>query len=360
MRGLVFACFFLSGASGLIFELCWTRGLTLVFGSTTLAISTVLSTFMGGLGLGSFLAGRYAHRVRDPIRAYALAEIAIGVFALLIPLVLGLYPGLNRWLWGTVGDRYTLLSILRFAAAALLLLGPTTLMGATLPLLARAIVSRPAELPGIGRHLGRLYATNLFGAVAGSFLAGFIFLPAFGVSTTNAIAASFNFALAAAILALGRVVSRRPAPVAPPLDSIAEPVASPPLSLPASAQAIVLTGFLLSGASAMTLQVLWTRALAVVIGSSVFSFTLILVGFLIGLGLGAHLFGRLADRLRRPVAALATLHLGIATAVGLSHLVMDRLPYFFAWLLGATRASVDTIQACQFAAVCASILPATI
>ncbi len=96
MRVVVLACFFLSGASGLILEMLWTRMLTLVFGSTTLAVSTVLTAFMGGLGLGSYLAGKYADRLKNPVRAYALAEAGIGVYALLVPLVMTLYPGLNR------------------------------------------------------------------------------------------------------------------------------------------------------------------------------------------------------------------------------------------------------------------------
>src|SRR5436190_9856401 len=110
MPAVVLACFFLSGASGLILELLWTRMLTLVFGSTTLAVSTVLTAFMGGLGLGSYLAGRLADRLRDPLRAYALAEAAIGAYALLVPLVVGAYPHLNQVLWLHFGDRYALLS----------------------------------------------------------------------------------------------------------------------------------------------------------------------------------------------------------------------------------------------------------
>jgi spermidine synthase len=153
MRALVLACFFLSGASGLIFEMVWTRGLTLVFGSTTLAISTVLTAFMGGLGLGSYLAGRLADRLRDPVRAYALAELAIGLYALLVPLILAGYPALNLWLWSSFGDRYGLLSLLRFIASAGLLLLPTTLMGATLPILGRYLVSRPWELQRVGLRL---------------------------------------------------------------------------------------------------------------------------------------------------------------------------------------------------------------
>src|SRR6478735_12305327 len=98
MRVIVLACFFLSGASGLMLEMLWTRMLTLVFGSTTLAVSTVLTAFMGGLGLGSWLAGRFADRLKTPVRAYAVAEASIGVYALLVPLAVTFYPDLNRWL----------------------------------------------------------------------------------------------------------------------------------------------------------------------------------------------------------------------------------------------------------------------
>ena len=159
---LALACFFLSGASGLMFEMVWTRGLTLVFGSTTLAISTVLTAFMGGLGLGSVLAGRISDRIRDPLRAYALAELGVGLYALALPWVLARYPALNAWLWASFGDaaatlppthtgwNYALLSTLRFLASAGLLLLPTTLMGATLPLLGRYLVSRPSEMGGLG------------------------------------------------------------------------------------------------------------------------------------------------------------------------------------------------------------------
>ena len=104
MRAVILACFFLSGASGLILEMLWTRMLTLVFGSTTLAVSTVLTAFMGGLGLGSYLAGRIADRLRNPVRTYALTEAAIGVYALLVPLAMAFYPALNRWLWSAFGD----------------------------------------------------------------------------------------------------------------------------------------------------------------------------------------------------------------------------------------------------------------
>src|SRR6185503_18217776 len=121
MRAVLLACFFLSGSSGLILESLWTRELGLVFGSTTLAISTVLATFMGGLGLGSYLAGRYADRIKNPVRAYAIAEAGIGLYALVIPVILWAYPSFNSWMYRTLGDRWLLLSLVRFAGSAGLL-----------------------------------------------------------------------------------------------------------------------------------------------------------------------------------------------------------------------------------------------
>lgn len=370
MRAVVLACFFLSGASGLVLEMLWTRMLTLVFGSTTLAISTVLAAFMGGLGLGSFLAGHIADRLRNPVRVYALAEASIGVYALLAPLVLSLYPGLNRWLWAAFGDRYVLLSVLRFISSAALLLVPTTLMGATLPILARFFVQHPWELRRVGVRLGTLYSVNLFGAVAGSFFAGFVFLPHAGVRLTNVIAASFNLTLAAAIAIAWRLTARRDAAASASIDALLEQAARsgqdaagqvfpPPVAVTPLARRVALGAFAVSGATAMTLQVLWTRALAVLIGSSIFSFTIILLAFLIGLGLGSAAFGRLLQRTVHPVRALAALHLGIGAACGASYLVTDRLPYVFTWLLASTNFGVDAIQICQFALACIAVLPAT-
>jgi spermidine synthase len=368
MATVVRLCFLLSGASGLIFELLWTRMLTLVFGSTTLAISTVLTAFMGGLGLGSYLAGRLADRLRDPVRTYAIIEAFIGLYALFVPWIVGHYEPLNHWLWSAFGDRYGLLSLLRFGASAALLILPTTLMGATLPLLARFFVTGAGDLANVGRRLGTLYALNLFGAVAGTFVAGFVLLPALGVQGTNLTAASFNFSLAAAALAAGRLARR---PRGPTLDELlvtaaragnndaAQALPPPPLVTPA-ARRMVIAAFAISGGTAMTLQVLWTRALAVVIGSSIYSFTLILIAVLVGLGVGSALFGKIADGTARPVTALGVVNLGIVAALGLSYLVTDDLPFVFAWLVASTRFGTGAILACQFALACLAILPATL
>lgn len=371
MRPVLLLCFFLSGASGLVFELLWTRMLTLVFGSTTLAISTVLATFMGGLGLGSHLAGRLADRVREPVRAYALCELGIGVYALAVPWAIGWYGPLNQWLWSVLGDRYTLLSLARFVAAAALLLPPTTAMGATLPVLARHFVTRPADLARAGGSLGRLYAANLLGACAGAGLAGFLFLPALGVTATNRLAAGFNFTLAtAAWLAWRRLRRGRAVPEAD-LDALLAEAAArgdaealralpPPPRVTPRERRVVLVAFALSGATAMTLQGLWTRALAVVVGSSVYSFTIILLAFLIGLGGGAALLGARADRSPHPARWLALTHLGITLAVALSYLLLDDLPFVFTFLVSGTHFGVSALLICQFALVCLAVLPATL
>jgi spermidine synthase len=363
MPTVVLTCFFLSGASGLILELLWTRMLTLVFGSTALAVSTVLATYMGGLGLGSYLAGKVADRIKNAVGAYALAEAAIGLYALAVPWLIHFYPGLNHWLWATFGDHYTLLSLLRFLASAALLIVPTTLMGATLPLLSRYFVSRPFEFGRVSLRLGTLYAVNIFGGVSGSFLAGFISLPLIGVRSTNFLAASFDMSLAAAIVIAQRVRKRWPAaPQGPGVDELAAQANPTENNLPVispAARRAVLFAFAVSGATAMTLQVLWTRALAVIIGSSIFSFTIILLAFLIGLGTGSAAFGRLAQRFRDPVRSLAMVHLGIVGAIGFSYLITDRLPYVFTYLLASTSITADAVLVCQFTLACIAVLPST-
>jgi len=368
VRAVLLACFFLSGSSGLILENLWTRKLGLVFGSTTLAIATVLATFMGGLGLGAYLAGRHADRIKNPVRAYAAAEAGIGLFALLIPVILWAYPGFNAWMYRVFGDRWLLLSIVRFVGSAALLLVPTTLMGATLPFLARHFVMHPWELRRSGLRIGTLYAINLFGAVAGAFFSGFVFLPLFGVTWTNVTAASFNLTLAAAI-----VLARRRMPDAvegaataderldiAAVEAHQESTALPPPPvIDERSRRAVLLAFGVSGATAMTLQVLWTRTLAVLLGSSVFSFTLILLAFLTGLGAGAAVFARASQRTPHPVRWLAALHLATALAVGLTYLFTDTVPYLFTYLI-KSNVSVDAILFCQFALACLTVLPATL
>jgi spermidine synthase len=342
--GIVFLCFFLSGATGLIYQVIWLRLLSLVVGHTVYAITTVLAAFMAGLALGSFIFARFAGRIRNLVGCYGWIEIAIGVSCALIPLLLWLaaevYLGLHR----TLGFSYSAFSVVQFLLVFALLLVPTTLMGGTLPVLSQAL-ARQAIAPG--RTVGALYAVNTFGAVAGVILAGYFLLPAFGNRITIGIAVAANLAVgvlaiawsrSGAVAALqtgaGPEVPAAPAPGAPEARRRKRraPEAPPPLPVPgvsrlAAVAVIVALG--ISGAVSMVYEVAWTRALALVIGSSTYAFTAMLVAFLVGIAGGSALYGWLLGARRAGPATFAGLQAGIGIAVGFVLLIFDRIPLVF-------------------------------
>src|SRR5438477_2776666 len=194
--------FFLSGATGLIYELLWVRVLYQSFGSTIQSVTTVVAAYMAGLGLGAWLFGKIADRWSRPAVLYGRLEIAVGVFGLISPVVLGL----ARWIYlGTAGA----LSLgsgtsvaLRFGLAALVLLIPTTLMGGTLPVLTRALMGQDRQL--LRPSLGRLYGLNTLGAMLGTALAGFLLIEFVGVRASLWATAAINLAIGAAAISLGR------------------------------------------------------------------------------------------------------------------------------------------------------------
>ncbi|HSL54556.1 MAG TPA: hypothetical protein VK868_09185, partial [Pyrinomonadaceae bacterium] len=163
---LIGVCFVLSGATGLIYEVLWARMLGLVFGATTLAVSTVLAAFMGGLALGSALAGKLARKIRKPLSTYGVMEIGIAVYALLVPFLFRWIDDLYALIWQQFQPGYFTFSLWRFVLSGLVLLVPTTLMGATLPVLAAAFV-RSSD----SNSVTKLYACNLAGAILGTLAA---------------------------------------------------------------------------------------------------------------------------------------------------------------------------------------------
>ncbi len=355
MPALLVAAFVLSGATSLVLQVVWVRRLIEVFGSSSLAISTVLATFMGGLALGAWLGGKLADRVkRDPLLYYAGCEVIIGVSALLIPLVIGNYRGANAWLWGQLGDTPALLALARFGLSAAVLIIPTTCMGATLPLLSRRVTRSEADLGVLGRRIGVLYAANTAGAVAGAAGAGFWMIPLMGVAATNTTAALTALALAVTIAVV--VAVRKPqerASPAPTADLSA-------LRLTPFERRLAVTAFAISGAVAMALEVLWSRALALVIGSSVYSFTLVLVVFLIGIAAGAWLMARRAARTVEPLKLLSVLFAGVAASILLAHTLADDLPGVFVALIESTDLEVGTVLSIHTFLIGLLILPTSL
>lgn len=298
-----FALFFASGASSLVFQTIWSRLLHHVFGSSSVAISSVVSVFMGGLALGAFLAGRFADRLRRPLLAYAVAELGVALFGLLVPALLdpeGPLAALNRALRAQLGEESLAFMIARFIAILPVLLVPTTLMGATLPILARHFVQSGADEARASARVGALYATNTAGAVLGVLLAGFVLLPSLGVSATHRIALGCNALLFVVAALLGRgAPAAEPAPAASlgggEPERVAEGVqASPETRLLASA------AFTVSGFCALLYEVVWSRALVNTIGASAYSFALILMTFLLGIAGGSAIA---ASMLRRGAAS---------------------------------------------------------
>lgn len=282
---LVAVCFLLSGATGLIYEVLWARMLGLVFGVTTLAISAVLAAFMGGLALGSMLAARFATRINRPVRVYALIEIVIGVYALAVPLLFSwmdrIYAGAwQSWQPGFYGSAFA-----KFALAAIVLVIPTTLMGATLPVLARA-VAHPSARKGISVTF--LYTCNLVGAITGTIAAGFFLLPRLGVSATIWFAGITNLTIGVvALLIDSKDRQLKDVPQTNP-----EPVEQPTLAYGETGQAFWLCCAVISGFVTIGMQLVWSRMLSMIIGSSTYAFSIVLALFLTGLSMGAYLVSR--------------------------------------------------------------------
>ena len=292
--------FFLSGATGLIYELLWVRVLYQSFGSTIQSVTTVVAAYMGGLGLGAWLLGRIADRSPRPAVLYGWLEIAIGVFGIVSPLVLGF----AHWVYiGTAGALALGAGAsvaLRFGLAALVLLIPTTLMGGTLPVLTRAMMGEDRGL--LKSSLGRLYGLNTLGAMTGTALAGFCLIEFVGVRASLWGTAALNLAIGTAAILFARGQASP--------DPAREPGEAPVLTHdPFRTLALVLLG--LTAFASLLNEIAWTRVLIMVVGGSTYAFTLILLVFLLGIGLGSVIVAR-RGMPRADTAAAAGLAQGVA------------------------------------------------
>ncbi|HEX7529760.1 MAG TPA: fused MFS/spermidine synthase, partial [Pyrinomonadaceae bacterium] len=300
---IIAICFVLSGATGLSYEVLWARMLGLVFGATTLGISAVLAAFMGGLALGSALAARYAARIARPVRAYALIEIAIGLYALAVPL---LFRGIDRvyaeaaqhFHPGFYGAAFS-----RFALATAVLVVPTALMGATLPVLVAALQRSRGHNASA---LARLYMWNLAGAIIGAIAAGFFLLPHYGVRATIWIAAATNLAIGLAALLLDSKSAEAGDKV---VDTFRPGEDRSKDFQQFGNESFWLFCAFISGFVTISMQVVWSRMLAMIIGSSTYAFSIVLALFLSGLALGAYLVStkKNSDGLRRAVLVIEIL-----------------------------------------------------
>ena len=326
-------CLFVSGASGLIYEVAWVRSLELVFGATSFAVATVLAAFMGGLALGSWLMGVAAARLDrfHPLRVYAAIELLIGAAGSLVPWALRALVPVYQSIWSHFHSSFAVFSLWRFLLCGAVLLVPTLLMGATLPIASRLAVggapgaredARPA---GDGWSVGLLYACNTLGAVVGCAAAGLSLLPALGLRSTEWLAVGLNLLAAAGAFLVAERSALRPRGPEQPRDRHPDEAAS---TIGRAATVLVFL-YAVSGGVAMVYEVAWSRLLVLVLGSSTYSYTVMLTTFLAGLALGAWLGARLLKNLPDPLLAAALCQVLVALSTYLGLFLIRDLPFLY-------------------------------
>ncbi len=343
IKPIVWLIFILSGASALIYEVIWMRQLTLVFGSTVFATSTVLTAFMAGLALGSYYFGRKIDEGKmSPLKLYALLEAGIGGFCIIWPLLLTVLTAIYVLIYRNITSEFYTLSLIRFVLTFGILLIPSTLMGGTLPVLTRFFVKRLEQL---GTNIGILYALNTFGAVIGTVAAGFFLIEALGIRWSLGVAIAINFGVVLVALLLARHAHQIETDENETLTEHKEAVpgeqetAAP--EVVKRERHLVLWAIGISGFCALAYEVLWTRILVFFLGSTTYAFATMLAAFLFGIALGSMVLARWVDRIKQPVTTFGIIQLGI----GLFALIL--MPAFER-LYGMTYALQSTFGGSRF------------
>ena len=353
-----------SGAAALVYEVTWTRLLTLQLGHTVAAASTVLAAFMGGLALGASIAGTVAApALASPersLRAYALLEIFVAICALLLPAALGASVPALAWAYadGAAPARFALVRV----AISLALLGvPAAAMGATFPIAANWFAKTAADA-------GVLYAVNTTGAAAGAIAAGFFLIPAIGLRATTWLGVLLNLIAAggawwlgsrseqtAAIAENGEKPSFKKRKKKDPPRSLRSPRFFPAMPM------LACLGAGISGFAALVYEVAWTRLLALVIGPTTYAFATMAAAFISGLAIGSALGTRLARGVQRPAVWLAAMLILSATAAsGAAWLTATRMPLIVAAQVADPGAAFTSIVLTQALGTALLLLPMTL
>ncbi len=346
--------FFCSGACGLIYQVLWLRLLGLTFGVTVYAASTVWASFMAGLALGSLAGGWLGDRVRRPLLWFGAAEILVGLTALASPEVLDGLQQLYVRAYPSLDGSLATATAVRAAISFAVLIVPTLLMGATLPIVVRSVLTRREDLGG---RVGLLYGTNTAGAIAGTLAAGLYFIPALGISRTFQAGAAINV-----LVGLGAIVLSL---VANPTDP---PARSGPLPrdddgeapIPLAVQRLVLAVFTLSGFASLALEVIWFRVIVLVARPTVYTFAMILASVLFGIALGSYLVTPLMRRRWPWVAVLAAIELAMSGTILLSFTTLGSINVINAAIEPVVSAILPPYLSYSIAGAVPAVLPTCI
>ena len=320
---------FVSGVASLIYQVLWVKQLSLIVGTDVYAVTIGVSAFFGGLALGSVYFGRWADRVARPLKLYAALEAAVAVVGVAATLALGASAPLFAWLETAAG-------LLAWALPLVLVAIPAALMGGTLPVMMRNLTPQFGRVGGVG---GTLYAANTTGAVAGALLAPFVLIPAFGVQGAASAAAVFNLAAAAGALLLNRGAEHRAA-TNPSFTVSHSPKIAP----------IALILYSLAGGIALGYEVVWSQTVVQFMSTRSFAFAIVLATYLAGLGTGAAMAARRADRLRHPLGVFGLL---IAAAGALALIEIAGLGRWLVIVQTQAEAAVLTLTGDDLAGMCA-------
>ena len=324
-RLIISSLFFLSGSAGLIYEVVWAKHLSLFFGNTTQAHTIVLATFMGGLALGYCIFGKIADRTGSGLKLYGWMELVIGVYGLLFVSILDWLGPAYIGIVSRFGFDSLLTVTLKFFLPILLLLVPTTLMGGTLPVLGRVVVQ---SLGQIRTEVAKLYFVNSIGAVVGSLLASFVLIPIFGLNLSVTAGGVLNLIVGFTALALRpREKATRESGASRPIPNDTSGVVYTPWQI-----RTMILGVTLSGAAALIYEIAWIRLLSLILGSSTYSFSLMLAAFISGIALGSFIVSRRWVSKFEPYLLFAIAELGIALSIVLTLPLYERLPFYFAVL----------------------------
>jgi spermidine synthase len=301
-----------SGCAALIYEVVWLQMLQLVIGATAVSLGVLLGTFMGGMCLGSLLLPRLVSSRRHPLLVYALLELGIGAIGLAVLHGMGFV----EHIYVRHAGHGALGILVRGAVAGMCLLPPTLLMGATLPAIARWVKTDPEGVS----WLGFFYGGNLAGAVFGCLLTGFYLLRVHDMATATYVALAINVTVAAMAWAMAAGSAR--------YDAAVESTAPAGVVHTSGTWAVYLA-IAISGMTALGGEVVWTRLLSLLLGGTVYTFSLILAVFLIGLGIGSTLGALVARRAASAQVTLGACQWLLTAAIAwTAFMISQSLPYW--------------------------------
>jgi len=348
--------FALSSMSALIYEVVWAKELAYVFGTSVYAISTVLTTFMLGLALGSYFIGKLADRISNPKRLFAILELSIGIYGILIIALFKLIPYPYKffhhifhedglYFLSHVGLHGQFFLLVIFLMSLLIMLIPTTLIGGTFPVMSKIYAK---EFDELGEKVGKVYSLDTIGAATGSYLSAVWLMPRLGLNRTTLFAAFVNLLVGVIIYEISN-------------DTVLKTVekVEPKKRGLKTLDKIIIVSLFFSGFAALIYEILWTIVLSLIFGSSVYAFSTILTAFMVGLAIGSYIVSKFVDQIDDLVGAFIFVEWGIGMFGILSLLLFSNMDILYLKIYSMLSGSFNLIWLGFFFVFFVLLLPPT-